>query len=57
MLGESDIATDDQGWKNLFYWSPDGKWISYNSDGMVKTRTEGTMWDADFQEIVKKASR
>ena len=25
--------------------------------GPVKVRSEGTMWEADFEEIVKKASR
>ena len=53
----TEIAKDDQGWKNLFYWSPDSKWISYNSDGMVKTGTEGTMWEVDLEEFLKKASR
>jgi len=53
----TEVATDDNGWKYWVYWSPDSKWISYNSDGSVKVRPEGTMWEADFQEIVKKASR
>jgi dipeptidyl aminopeptidase/acylaminoacyl peptidase len=35
-------------------WSPDGKWISYNSDGFVKTRPEGTMWEVDFEEMLDK---
>ena len=51
------LATDDSGQKDYLYWSPDGKWISYNSDGMVKTGPEGAIWEADFEEIVKKASR
>ncbi len=51
------IATDDDGAKYWLSWSPDGKWISYNSDGPIKVRPEGTMWEADFEEIVKKASR
>jgi Tol biopolymer transport system component len=48
------LATDDSGQKDYLYWSPDGKWISYNSDGMVKTRPEGTMWEADFEQILEK---
>ena len=50
----TEIATDDQGWKGSLYWSPDSKWISYNSDGMVKTRPEGAMWEADLEEILEK---
>jgi len=51
------IATDDDGTKYWLSWSPDGKWISYNSDGSIKVRPEGTMWEADFDEILTKASR
>ncbi len=53
----TEVATDDHNDKYWFYWSPDGKWISYNSDGPVKTRPEGIMWEADFEEILKKVSR
>jgi Tol biopolymer transport system component len=41
------LATDDSGQKDYLYWSPDGKWISYNSDAMVKTSPEGAIWEAD----------
>jgi Tol biopolymer transport system component len=51
------IATDDDGAKYWLSWSPDGKWISYNSDGSVKVRPEGTLWEVDFEEILKKISR
>ena len=51
------LVTDDNSMKYRLFWSPDGKWISYNSDGPVKTRPEGTMWEADFEEILKKVSR
>ena len=50
------LVTNDNSYKYLLHWSPDGKWISYNSEGPVKVRPEGTMWEADFEEIVKKAS-
>lgn len=53
----TEVATDDNGWKYWVYWSPDSKWISYNSDGSVKVRPEGTMWEADFDQILKNASR
>ena len=49
-----EVASDDQGWKDWLYWSPDSKWISYHSDGMLKTRPESTMWEADFEEILEK---
>lgn len=53
----TELAADDPGEKYWLWWSPDGKWISYQSDGFIKTRPEATMWAADFEEIVKKASR
>ena len=53
----TELVSDDLGEKYFLYPSPDGKWISYNSDGFIETRPEGTMWEADFEEIVKKASR
>ncbi len=52
----TELAADDPGEKYWLWWSPDGKWISYQSDGFIKTRPEGTMWEADFEEIVKKSS-
>jgi Tol biopolymer transport system component len=51
------LATNDNSCKYLVHWSPDGRWISYNSEGPAKVRPEGTMWEADFDEIVQKASR
>lgn len=51
------LVTDDNSSKYSLSWSPDGKWIAYSSERTVKVRPEGTMWEADFEEIVKKASR
>ena len=51
------LVANDSSSKYMLDWSPDGKWISYNSEGPVKVRPEGTMWEADFEEIVKKAPR
>ncbi|MHC4366050.1 MAG: tetratricopeptide repeat protein [Planctomycetota bacterium] len=53
----TEFAADDPGEKYWLWWSPNGKWISYQSDGFIKTRPEATMWEADFEEIIEKVSR
>ncbi len=53
----TELVADDPGEKYLLYWSPDGKWLSYNSDRFVKTRPEGAIWETDLEEFLKKASR
>jgi Tol biopolymer transport system component len=50
------LSTDDTSEKYRLFWSPDGKWISYNSEGSVKVRPEGTMWETDFEQILTKLS-
>jgi Tol biopolymer transport system component len=50
------LAADDTSEKYRLSWSSDGRWISYNSEGSVKVRPEGTMWEADFEQIVRAAS-
>jgi Tol biopolymer transport system component len=50
------LAASDTSSKYLLHWSHDGKWISYSSEGPAKVRAEGTMWEADFDQIVSKAS-
>ena len=47
------LASDDDGWKDWIYPSPDGKWISYNAEDYVKTRPEGTIWEVDVEELLK----
>ena len=32
-------------------------WISYYGESSVKMRPEGAIWEADFEEILKKMSR
>ena len=47
------LATDDDDWKDWIYPSPDGKWISYNAEGYVKTRPGGTIWEVNVKELLK----
>jgi len=35
-------------------WSPDGKWLSYLTYEGEKVRPEGTLWEADFEEVKEK---
>jgi Tol biopolymer transport system component len=53
----STLVTDDDSGKYELTWSPDGKWIAYNSARTTKLRPESTMWEADFEEILAKASQ
>ena len=48
----TELAADDPGEKYWLWWSPDGKWISYQSDGFIKTRPGGEMWEADVSELL-----
>jgi Tol biopolymer transport system component/TolA-binding protein len=38
-------------------WSPDGKWLSYLGYENVKVRSEGSLWEADFDEIKEKLAK
>ena len=45
----------ESGANNYFlYWSPDGEWISYDSEESVKTRPEGILWEVSIAEHLKK---
>jgi len=49
-----ELAADDNNWgKGSLYPSPDGKWISYDSEGEVKVRSEGTIWEVNVEELIK----
>jgi Tol biopolymer transport system component len=48
-----ELAADDNNWKDWLYPSPDGKWISYDSEGQVKVRSEGTIWEVKLEELIK----
>ena len=36
-------------------WSPDGKWISYDSYYFAKARSEGIIWQVEIDEFLKRA--
>ena len=50
----TQLSADYDEWKDWLYPSPDGKWISYDSEGTVKTRPEGAIWEMDLEEILEK---
>jgi len=53
----TELASDDDGWKDWIYPSPDGKWISYNAENYVKIRPEGTIWEVDVEELLRGAKK
>ena len=52
----TELVADDMGEIYCMYWSPDGEWLSYNSDGFIKTRTEGAIWEADISELLSRSN-
>lgn len=49
----TELASDDDDWKDWIYPSPDGKWISYNAEGYVKIRPQGSIWEVDIKELLR----
>jgi len=52
----TELAAADLGDKYSLDWSPDGKWIAYNSDGEAKTRPEGIIWELQVDSFLKNAA-
>jgi Tol biopolymer transport system component len=52
-----ELAADDKNWKDWLYPSPDGRWISYDSEGEVKVRSEGTIWEVEVEELIKEKKK
>jgi Tol biopolymer transport system component/tetratricopeptide (TPR) repeat protein len=50
----TELVPEDDSFKYSLRWSPDGKWISYLTEESVKVRPEGTLWEADFEEVIEK---
>lgn len=49
-----ELASDDKGWKDGFFLSPDGKWISYYTDEFIKTRPASTIWEVKLADLIKE---
>jgi Tol biopolymer transport system component/TolA-binding protein len=49
-LGEENINDN----KYSLSWSPDGKMLSYQTYEILKVRPEGSLWEANFEEVLKK---
>jgi WD40 repeat protein len=49
-----ELVADDSDRITGLRWSPDGKWISYSSDEQMRTRPEGTIWEADVSEFLSR---
>ncbi len=39
------------------YWSPDGKWISYDSEEFMKIRPEGILWEVEIDEYLNRMAQ
>ena len=51
--GLTELASDDPDEKDWIYPSPDGKWISYVTEGSVKARPSETIWEVKVEDLVK----
>ena len=50
----TELAADDDDGKDWVYVSPDGKWISYDAEGWVKTRPESSIWEVKVEDLIKE---
>ena len=49
------LAQDNlEDYKYGLLWSPDGKWLSYLTYEGIKVRPEGSLWEADFEEVKQR---
>jgi Tol biopolymer transport system component len=51
--GLAELASDDPDQKDSIYPSPDGKWVSYVTEGFVKARSSETIWEVKVEDLVK----
>ncbi len=52
--GKWKEMTERQGTSYIFSWSPDGKWISYDLQELVKIRPEGILWEVEVEFFLRK---
>jgi len=52
-LADENIVDNKYG----LVWSPDGKWLSYLTYEEEKVRPEGSLWEADFEEVLEKLAK
>ena len=48
----TELAVDDPGEKYGLFWSPDGRWISYQAEEFIKIRPEGEIWEVNVSELL-----
>jgi len=51
--GLTELASDDPDPKDAIYPSPDGKWVSYVTEGFVKARSNETIWEVKVEDLIK----
>ena len=57
LYGQWKEMTERQGSSYIVYWSPDGKWISYDLQELVKIRPAGTLWEVDIDAYVDQITQ
>jgi len=50
----TELAADDKGWKDGFFLSRDGKWVSYYTDEFIKSRPTSTIWEVKTEDLIKE---
>ena len=50
----TELAGED-GTNYHLSWSPDGKWIAYNSEEWVRTQAADIVWEAAVDEFLRRA--
>ena len=49
----TELAADDNDWKDWLYPSPDGRWISYDTESFVKILPESSIWEVEVKALLK----